>query len=389
MHVAFLTTSVSRRSGGLFVLMRGLGETLVAQGLELTVLGVADAHTAEDLADWGALDVRVHAPRPPGGFGYGIGYARTLESLHADLIHHHGLWQYHAFAGQRWCRRHARPWVISPQGMLDPWALANSRWKKRLAAAAFQSAHLRDAAVLHAVSPPEVTAIRAYGLRAPIALVSNGIDYPAPRVDAAPPWAHTPAAGRPVVLFLGRLHPKKGLSELVDGWQRLRQQAGGRSDWALVIAGWDQGGFRARLEAQVTAHGLGNDICFVGPLHGAAKAAAFQHASAFILPSFSEGMPAAVLEAWAYGLPVLMTPACNIPEGFAANAALRIDSTPDGIATGLSDMIRATAAERTALGQRGEALVRDTFAWDVLAARMRAVYAWVLGAGPRPEWVQS
>ncbi len=398
MHTAFLTTSISRLSGGLFPLLRGMGVALHTQGVRVSVLGVADAHSAEDRVHWAPLDLQVFPPRGPAGWGYGIGYAQALRTRAPDLLHHHGLWQYHDWAGWRHARRTRVPTVISPQGMLDPWALANSRWKKRLAAAVFQNAQLHGAAILHAVAAPEAEAIRAYGLRIPICIIPNGVDLPPPRLDQSPdrspdqppdpspPWPESWTAGRRVVLFLGRLHPKKGLRELLDGWQRWRREApADAAGWALAIAGWDQAGTRARLEAQVAELGLHDQVCFTGPLHDAPKAAAFQRAAAFILPSFSEGMPSAVLEAWSHGLPVLMTPACNLPEGFTAGAALSIAPTAAGVATGLHALHALGDDARDAMGRRGRALAEDTFSWSALATRLRTVYAWLLGGGDPPR----
>jgi poly(glycerol-phosphate) alpha-glucosyltransferase len=209
-------------------------------------------------------------------------------------------------------------------------------------------------------------------------VIPNGIELPQPRSTQPPPWSGTVEPGRPVLLFLGRLHPKKGLAELLDAWSRLR------SDWILAIAGWDQGGFRAQLEAHAA-----RNVLFLGPLHGAAKAAAFQHAAAFTLPSHSEGMPAAVLEAWAYDLPVVMTSACNIPEGFAAGAALPIDPTPASICDGLALLLSMTPEQRRAMGRRGHDLVATRFAWPVLARDMHDTYAWLLGGGAPPPCVRQ
>jgi glycosyltransferase involved in cell wall biosynthesis len=116
-------------------------------------------------------------------------------------------------------------------------------------------------------------------------------------------------------------------------------------------------------------------------------AAAYKRASAFILPSFSEGLPMAVLAAWAYGKPVLMTPHCNLPEGFAAQAALEIDSDPDSIAEGITRIVEMPGEELAAMGHRGRRLAEEKFTWPKVAADMKAVYDWVLGNRPKPECV--
>jgi poly(glycerol-phosphate) alpha-glucosyltransferase len=125
-------------------------------------------------------------------------------------------------------------------------------------------------------------------------------------------------------------------------------------------------------------------VVFLGPQFGEDKAACYRNCDAFILPSFSEGLPMVVLEAWAYGKPVLMTPECNLPEGFATGAAIRIETSVDGIAQGLNELFRTPHSALRTLGDNGLRLVREQFAWPKVAAEMKSVYEWVLGGGPRP-----
>ena len=190
-------------------------------------------------------------------------------------------------------------------------------------------------------------------------------------------------AGRRIMLFLGRIHPKKGLMNLLQAWARLPADAA----WQLVVAGWDQGGHQQELETFAAAHGLRDRVTFVGPLHGPVKAAAYANANAFILPSFSEGLPMTVLEAWAHGLPVLMTPACNLPEGFAEGAAAEISTDPEMMARSLLRFMSAGDHERAAFGLHGRALAENRFNWTRIAGEMLSVYRWVAGAGPRPACV--
>jgi len=151
--------------------------------------------------------------------------------------------------------------------------------------------------------------IRDYGLRNPVCVIPNGVDLPEDhQAPVLPPWSDRIPADAKVLLYLGRLHPKKGLPNLLQAWSMARRAVLAQArDWHLGIAGWDQGGHEADLRAQVSAAGLSKCVHFLGPQFGAGRAAAYRNAQAFILPSFSEGLPMAVLEAWAHSLPVLMT----------------------------------------------------------------------------------
>lgn len=139
-----------------------------------------------------------------------------LESGRLSLLHIHGLWMYPSVACMQWSRG-KRPYLVSPHGMLDGWALRNSAWKKILAARLYENRHLRGAACLNALNESEAASIRAYGLRNPVCIVPNGVDLP----DQRP----TLGGGEKVCLFLGRLHPKKGLPALLSAWAKIRVRA--------------------------------------------------------------------------------------------------------------------------------------------------------------------
>jgi poly(glycerol-phosphate) alpha-glucosyltransferase len=273
--------------------------------------------------------------------------------------------------------------------MLDGWALARSAAHKPAALAVIERAHLTRATVTPALTAAEAAAIRAAGCRAPIAVIPNGIDMPAAapaRLDPSATAAAATAARDPrnVLLFLGRLHPKKGVAELIAGWAKaVALDPALAASWRLQLSGWDDGSHLGRLLAAAARSGVAASISFTGPLTGTAKIAAYARANAFILPSASEGLPMTILEAWSHGLPVFATAACNIPDGFANHAAIAIDRAPDTIAATLvathSDCRRLAAT-----GAAGRRLATERYAWAPIAARWQAVYAWAAGRAPPP-----
>jgi poly(glycerol-phosphate) alpha-glucosyltransferase len=123
-------------------------------------------------------------------------------------------------------------------------------------------------------------------------------------------------------------------------------------------------------------------------LYDTAKDAALRAAKAFILPSFSEGLPMAVLEAWAYGLPVIMTRECNIPDGFEAGAALDVRADVESITEGLKSFVALSGGARERMGRNGLELVKSRYSWPKIAARMIDVYKWVLGQSDKPDCVR-
>jgi glycosyltransferase involved in cell wall biosynthesis len=357
-------------------------------GLNCSVAGLYDDFVAEDCKKWDSVFLvgRVSGPRS-------FGFSCDLRSLIRDrvvgggIVHSHGLWMYPGLIARKISRKTGSPLVVSPHGMLEPWALQNSGWKKRMAAWLFENRNLRSAECLHALCEAESKHMRSYGLRNPIAVIPNGVNLedlnPMPHYESME--AEYPRLkGKRRMLFLSRIHPKKGLAHLFRAWQRLASEF---NDWTLLIAGNDQLGHEREMRSLAVELGLGDAIIFLGALYGEAKKKMIAGSDAFVLPSFSEGFSMAVLEAAACGLPVMLTPQCNFPELVAAGGAVEVQPEAESCETGSRQMFSFSNAERTRMGSCGQNLIYRAYTWPAIAARMAAVYAWLLRQGPKPDCV--
>ncbi len=430
MNTASIVASISRNAGGLFESVRRLHQSLAEiPNVRVNVLGLRDKFTSADLSAWLPLKPKTLPTRGPRQFGYAPGLKQTLLELDEDILHTHGIWMYPSVVARDWHRKTGRPYLISAHGMLDFWAIQNSAWKKRLALLFYEREHLENAACLRALCESEARAMRAFGLKNPICIIPNGIDLPGAANVSVGQCSGEAVSGllvdrlteitkhRKTLLYLGRIHPKKGLANLLKAWAQIQrtETRGQMAGWVLVIAGWDQGGHEAELKSLASELGLAwtdvrgqraegggrrtegsspssvirppTSVLFTGPFFGQDKGTAYANCDAFILPSFSEGLPMVILEAWAYAKPVLMTPECNLPEGFAANAAIGIETDVKGLAVGLEELFRRPSSDLCSLGCNGRTLVSQRFTWPKIAADMKSVYEWVLGGGPKPEWV--
>jgi poly(glycerol-phosphate) alpha-glucosyltransferase len=384
MKVALLTGSLSRQGGGLFPILKRLAAELTDRQWMVEALGTDDADYAADRAGWRCARTSVFKPLGPARLAYVPAMGPVLKACDADLVHLHGIWMGVSVSNHRWHRKTGRPYLISAHGMLDRWAVAHQQWKKRLIGALYENRNLRDAACLHALSEQEVQDYRSYGLRNPVAVIPNGVDLPEDKPVGEPPWRASASDGARVLLFMGRLHEKKGLLELLDGWKRC---GAARRDWRLMIAGWDDGGHQAAIAQRIASLGLDQEVRIIGPQFGAAKEACLAGADAFVLPSHSEGLPVAVLEAWSHRLPALLTPACNLPEGYTSGAAIRIEPQPEPIAAGLEALFAMSDAARQEMGERGRQLVATSFTWPTITEKMIATYRWMLGQEEKPPCV--
>jgi poly(glycerol-phosphate) alpha-glucosyltransferase len=288
------------------------------------------------------------------------------------------------------------PLVVSAHGMLDTWALRNSALKKRVAGWLFENRNLRQAACLHALCGAEAKSYRDHGLRNPICIIPNGVDMPetGKPLAAADTMAekYPGMKGRRRILFLSRLHPKKGLSNLLQAWSKIQKAESRKQkaeEWVLAIAGAGQPAYERELRTLVKDYALEKSVVFLGPVYGEDKRQVLAAADAFVLPSFSEGFSVAILEAAAAGLPVLLTRECNFPELVKSGAAIEIAPQPSAIEAGLRQIMELSEGRRKDMGRRGLELVKQSYTWPTIAGQMTEVYRWLLGGGAKPECIQT
>ncbi|MGD9669412.1 MAG: glycosyltransferase [Hyphomicrobiaceae bacterium] len=384
-----IAARLSSRGGGVSAVVEALSRHVAAQGVNVRVFGLDDeAWLNGDRDKWDGAPVATFCVKGPRALGYAPGMAPSLIEWAPAIVHTHGIWMHPSRSVLQWARCTGRPHVISPHGMLDVWALRNSRLKKRLAGFLYEHEHLRTAAALHALGAPEAAAIQSFGLHRPIHVIPNGIDSPPDQPVPRAPWSATLPPSTRVMLFLGRLHPKKNILPFLQAWRAARRLRPAVVDWRLVIAGWEQGGHGAALQGAIRELQLSDDVLLLGPLFGSDKDAAFRNAAAFVLPSVSEGLPMTVLEACSYGIPVLMTEACNLGEGFAMGAARRLDLAPDRMAADLSTFLSLSPEELRVMGRRGRVWMERDFAWAGVAQRMTEVYCRTIEGAERSARVR-
>lgn len=302
----------------------------------------------------------------------------------ADGIHIHGIWETHCAVGASLAQTCRRPYILSAHGMLERWALQAKRLKKAVYATLIETNNLRRATCLRALTRAEVGDYRRIGLTNPVAVVPSGVAIPEGVSTTLFQEAYQQLAGKRVVLFLGRLHPKKGLVMLIRAWAR---SGASFDDAHLVLAGPDFDGTRALLEGLVDELGIRHQVTFTGMLAGPMKWSALAMASVFALPSFSEGFSVAVLEALGMGLPVIVTEGCNIPEVAENRCGWVIKPQQRAIEIAIEESLRLPPLELHLMGERGMALVASRFTWPVVGKQMAEVYRWVLG-GPQPASAQ-
>ncbi|WP_225207531.1 glycosyltransferase [Novosphingobium huizhouense] len=360
LRIGLLTAWASRAGGGVFEAVALQAEMIRAAGGEAPIFALDRGHVAEDTGRFAPGSLFLCRQQGPAAIGFAGEMVERLVEADLHVLHLHGIWMYPSSAGAAWARRTGRPYIVSPHGMLDPWITARGRWKKALARAGYERRSWRASTFLHALTQREAEDIARESGRTDSVVIPNPGPEPAGKAVLAMPAA--------TVAYIGRIHPKKNLLPLVAAWKVARLPADAR----LVIAGW---GAQSDIEALQAAIGDDPTISFVGPVFGKAKDALIAGARFVVLPSLSEGLPMAILEAWSAAVPTIMTSQCNLPEGFAANASLQCGFDAPDIGRALERALQLGEGEWVIMAAAAQALFAERFSPARVAATWARTYA--------------
>ena len=302
-------------------------------------------------------------------------------------IHQHGIWTAVSSVTRFLHEQRGVPSVIAPHGSLQDWALHKSRMRKALALRLYERENLFNCSCLHALSATELADCRAFGLRNPIAIIPNGVSeqWLASSGDGlAFRLKHHIDAETRALLYVSRVTPKKGLPMLCRAIAEIGDTMRG---WVLIIAGPDEFGHMAELAELIRRLGLERSVQFVGPLYGADKRDAFAAADAFVLPSYSEGLPMGVLEAMGVGVPVVVTDATPICEISQERCGWRVPADRSSLADALVELSQCRNDELLLMGQNGKRVVASRYTWQQVARMTLELYGWLSGDTGRPSFV--
>jgi glycosyltransferase involved in cell wall biosynthesis len=305
-----------------------------------------------------------------------VGLAKALASRipDFDIVHIHSLYLFHGAVAGHYCRKLGVPYVIRPHGSLDPFLYERHRFRKYIFEALFENRNLRNAAGIHFTSQEERDLAQPFIMGARSFVASLGLhlnEYATLPAAGRFRAAYPEIADRRIVLHLGRLNFKKGLNILVDAFSRVSNK---HDDVHLVLAGPDNEGYGAQVRRWLADRGLSRRATLTGMLEGELKLAALRDAAVFALPSYSENFGIAVVEAMACGLPVVISDKVNIwREVQSAGAGLVVVCDAESCAGALLEILNNDERART-MGEKGQELVAERYAWPSVAEMLEAIY---------------
>lgn len=347
----------------------------------------ACGHTVEltCLAARGAIDgvaLDLHPQWPVlGRFAISSSLANALrrKARVVDVVHNHSLWSMvNVAAGWVVPGSHAKL-VTSPRGTLSAYALGRSRGVKALLWP-LQRRALARADMLHATSEVELVEIRAQGFTAPVVVLPNGIDLP----DLSQAGATRQGESR-TLLYLGRIHPIKGLDRLLQAWAQVQAQ---HPQWRLVVAGRGEPAHVQEVNAMAETLAV-QRVEFAGPLYGAAKTQAYLDADLFVLPTHSENFGMVVAEALAHGCPSVVSQGAPWSGLQTEGCGWWVSNSVASLVQTLDMAMQLPPDELQSMGLRGRAWMERDFGWSAIGQKMDSAYRWLASGGPLPAWVRT
>ncbi len=306
-------------------------------------------------------------------------FAQALKLV--DGLHIHGLWDASTCVAASAARKQRKAYVVSAHGMLEPWALSQGATKKRIYGALVERPTLQRAAWLHALTSAEADDYRRFGCTGPIAIIPNAVKAPS-EIDVNLLETLFPqTAGKRVVLFLGRLHVKKGVELLLQAWAALR---GEHPNTVLVLSGPGEAEYVGALQARAIGLGIQNQVVFTGMLDVPAKWSALRRAHVFVLASYSEGLSVATLEALSAGTPVIVSESCHMAEVVDEDCGWLIRTDVGALTSALRNSLESSSTEQLARSGNARRLATSRYSWNAVGAQMAELYTCVLGGG-RPS----
>ena len=391
MKVLTFITSISLKGGGpsrsVPMLVKGLSEV----GVDITLMTFRSDDMNTHALDGTPAKLKIWENRTS---------AKEIEdfilSEKFDLIQLQSMWakSYHRVA--LIARKHNIPYIITPRGMLEPWSLSQKKWKKKLALMLYQKKDLQKAACIFTTAEMEAQHVRELGVNAPMSVIPNGIE-----TDGYA--CRTSLEGvKKQILFLSRVHVKKGIEILIDAFGKLRAEGGEFNEWSVVIVGNGEEDYIENLKHKVNELGLENYIMILPPVFGVDKTKLYQESSLFCLPSYSENFGMVIAEAMSCGVPAITTNGTpwQLLNGDCCTMGASLDMLGDDKRTGwcidlsvenLERTLREAMAMPTAslfeMGQRGSKMIHENFNYCSVARKTKGLYEWILNGGNQPEFV--
>lgn len=287
-------------------------------------------------------------------------YGKQLSKKNIDLIHIQHIWTPYVNVMGYWAKKKKIPYLITPRGMLEPWIMNRNPWKKKLAMLLYQNKIIENANHLHVTALMEQENIERLGYSNPMTIIPNGIDLSEVKKVKT-------NYGSKKMVFLSRIHPKKGIELLLETWGNLKTEG-----WTLEIAGNGDHIYVEELRRQADKL---KDVKFVGSKYGEDKWDFIRSADVMILPTYSENFGIVVAEALAVGVPVITTKGTPWQDLEMHNCGWWIDLSIGNLQKTLNEVIQLPKEKIKRKGENGIELIQSKYRIEAVAKDVENLYS--------------
>ncbi len=373
MKIVHSISSLDKQSGGPSNSVSNLSDSLCLAGLNSAIHTL---DTGNEVVDTDC-PTTFHPVLLSRRLGHSPSLRRAMLSAlgEADILHNHGLWMLPNIYPGHVKKRTSCKLILAPRGTLTPWSLQQSKWKKKLVYALGQKGVLRQTDCFHVTAEKEYEDIRRLGFRQAIALIPNGIHMPDP--------GNSNGKREKLIVYLGRIHPQKGIERLLNIWPAVSEK---RPGWKLLLCGPGDPDYLASVETRIQT--IGDSISCPGPLWGDEKSKLLFRSSVFILPSESENFGISVAEALAHGVPAIVSREAPWRGLVDRECGWWV---PNHDSDYMEAMLNATSLdsdELVRMGIRGAEWMARDFSWASIGAAMAQTYQWLQGQADRPDCIR-
>jgi glycosyltransferase involved in cell wall biosynthesis len=356
MKILHITNSIDKSSGGP---SRSVPQTCI----ELAKLGISIELVTQESADQVIIKETSHLTVEFMNVRELILYGSRMSATDIDLIHLQHIWNPYIQVMAFWAFQKKIPYIITPRGMLEPWIMAHNPWRKKIALFLYQRKAIQRAAHIHATAQMEADNIRALGFSNPVTIIPNGINLSEIKKSKT-------VYGTKKMVFLSRIHPKKGIELLLEAWRNSNTEG-----WMLEIAGNGESSYITRLSE--SAKDLKN-VRFVGAQYGEAKWDFLRSADVMVLPTYSENFGIAVAEALVVGVPVITTYGTPWEDLETETCGWWIELSVTNLETTLLKVFQTPARELEIMGRNGRKLIAAKYDIKAVAYNTIALYQKIL-----------